>query len=268
MLKTKQLSLLFFIFLVSQSAFSQIGIAHEIGVIAGPVVFKSDYGLRTDWDTNVGNTGVGIGIVHFLDFAYNSNRSSYTVDYFYDHFKIRTELSYNKTKLQHFGKYVDPSKTSDDAQRLRSHTGESNNFEVGMQLEFFPLSIREFQYFSGRWAPFISAGAHFVSYNPKVNTTYLGEGDPGNIKNLNNFYTPWSTFGLQNPIDASPGTTWAAVSSVGIRYKLTELSDLMFDIRGQYYLSDWIDGLDHGLEDNKYNDWMVWLNFGYIYYLD
>ena len=71
MLKTKQLSLLFFIFLVSQSAFSQIGIAHEIGVIAGPVVFKSDYGLRTDWDTNVGNTGFGIGIVHFLDFAYN-----------------------------------------------------------------------------------------------------------------------------------------------------------------------------------------------------
>ncbi|TYB75972.1 glutamate dehydrogenase [Bizionia gelidisalsuginis] len=269
MLTAKQLSLLFFIFFISKSAFSQLGFSHEIGIIAGPVAFKSDYGLRTNLTTNAGNTGVGIGIVHFLDLAYRSNRYSYSIDNFiYDHFKLRTEISYNKTKLEHFGKYVDPSRTSDEAQRLRDHTGEANNLDVGMQIEFYPFSIRDFQNFSSRWAPFISAGAHFVAFNPKVSTAYLGEGDPGNIKNLNNFYTPWSSPYLPDPIDASPGTTWSVVSSVGVRYKLNVMSDLMLDLRGQYYFNDWIDGLNHGLPDNKYNDWMVWLNFGYIYYLE
>ncbi|MGB1312139.1 THC0290_0291 family protein [Bizionia paragorgiae] len=268
MFRAKQLFLLILISLISRAAFSQMRVAHEIGVIAGPVAFKSDYGVRTNWDTNAGNVGLGIGIVHFLDFAYRSNRGSYTVDYFYDHFKIRTELSYNKTKLAHFGTFVDPSKTSDEAQRLRDHKGEANNFNVGMQLEYFPLSIRDFQAFSSRWAPFISAGAQYVSYNPKVSTSYMGEGNPGNINNLNNFYTPWSAPGLPNPINVSSGTTWSIVTSVGVRYKLNTMSDLMIDLRGQYYLSDWVDGLNHGLSYNKYNDWMVWLNFGYILYLD
>ncbi|SEA15606.1 hypothetical protein SAMN04487990_107111 [Bizionia paragorgiae] len=114
--------------------------------------------MRTNWDTNAGNVGLGIGIVHFLEFAYRSNRGRYTVDYFYDHFKIRTKSSCNKTNLAGFGIFVDPSKTSDEAQRLRDHKGEANNFNVGMQLEYFPLNIRDFQAFSSRWDPFITAG--------------------------------------------------------------------------------------------------------------
>ncbi|HLV70898.1 MAG TPA: hypothetical protein VKY34_09330, partial [Xanthomarina sp.] len=66
----------------------------------------------------------------------------------------------------------------------------------------------------------------------------------------------------------SKGSTWSVVTSVGVRYKLAPLSDLMLDLRWQYYGSDWIDGLNHQLSSNKYNDWLIWLNFGYIYYLD
>jgi hypothetical protein len=58
------------------------------------------------------------------------------------------------------------------------------------------------------------------------------------------------------------------VTSVGVRYKLTMLSDLMLDLRWQLYFSDWIDGFNHQLSYNKFNDWLLWLNFGYIYYLN
>jgi len=59
------------------------------------------------------------------------------------------------------------------------------------------------------------------------------------------------------------------VTSVGVRYKLGKLSDLMLDLRWQLYFSDWIDGFNHEIEEfNKFNDWLIWLNFGYIYYLD
>lgn len=275
MVDFKQLVKLFIILFTVQLSFGQLGFSHEIGVIAGPVAFKSDYGLRGEFETNAGNTGMGIGIVHYINFSYSADCNCYTTDtYFNDHFKLRTELSFNKTKLEHFGEYVDPAKTGLNAQRLRAHTGEANNFDVGMQLEYFPLSIRSFQAFGYKFAPFISLGAHFVSFNPKVSTDFNNK----NVKDLSNFYNPWysdnpynqytNPTGLKEPIDVTGGSTWSVVSSIGVRYKLTTVSDLMLDLRGQYYFSDWVDGLDHGLEYNKYNDWLVWLNFGYIFYFD
>jgi len=269
MCNTKQLVKLLIILLTAQISFAQLGFSHEIGVITGPVAFKSDYGLRGELETNAGNTGFGIGIVHYINFAYQADCNCYTTDnYFNDHFKLRTEISYNKTKLEHFGKFVDPARTGIGAQQLRGHEGEANNFDVGMQIEYFPLSIRSFQAFSYKLAPFISLGAHYVSFNPKVSTTF---GD-GNSENTLNYYSPWYTLDPDpanaKPIDVSGGSTWSVVSSIGVRYKISPGADLMLDLRGQYYFNDLIDGLDHKLEFNKYNDWLVWLNFGYIYYLD
>ena len=272
MLNPKQLTLAVLILLITSNAFSQLGFSHEIGVIAGPTAFKSDFGERFDLETNSGNSGIGIGLVHYINFAYQADCNCYTTDnYFNDHFKLRTEISWNKTKLDHLGEFVDATQTSVDADRLRTHSGEANNFDIGMQLEYYPLSIRSFQAFGYKFAPFVSLGAHYVSYNPKVSTSFLGEGDPGNILNLSNFYNPWYANDPANhsiPIDVTGGNTWSVVSSIGVRYKLTVVSDLMLDLRGQYYFNDWIDGLNHDLEYNKFVDWLVWLNFGYIYYLD
>jgi hypothetical protein len=61
------------------------------------------------------------------------------------------------------------------------------------------------------------------------------------------------------------------LASVGTRYKLNELSDLIIETKMQYYFSDWVDGLNPNSSkypENKANDWLVWLNVGYIYYLN
>jgi len=274
MLNIKQLTLLFFIFFTTQASFSQLGFSHEVGLITGPVAFQSDFGERHDFSTNKGNTGIGIGLVHYINFAYRADCNCYSTDNFFnDHFKLRTEISWNKTRLDHFGKWVQESKTSDDADRLRGHSGEANNFDIGMQIEYFPLSLRSFQAFSYKFAPFVSLGAHYVSYNPKASTNYFnpeandGDGnDVGNIYEQDNFYSFWKDD--TPPIDISPGNTWSIVSSIGARYKISPLSDLMIDLRWQYYFSNWVDGLNHKLPSDKNNDWLVWLNFGYIYYID
>lgn len=261
MLKLKRLSLFIGLILASSIGHSQLGFSHEIGVIAGPVAFQSDFGVRNDFETNAGNTGIGIGIVHYINFSYRADCNCYTTDtYFNDHFKLRSELSWNKTNLDHFGKWVDPDRTSEDAERLRAHSGVANNFDIGMQIEYFPKSIRSFQAFAYKFAPFVSLGVHYTSYNPEASTTY---GD-GNILNSDNFYSFWEP----GSIDPSSGSTWSVVGSIGTRYKLTVLSDLMLDLRWQYYGTNWVDGLNHQLDSNKANDWLVWLNFGYIYYLD
>jgi hypothetical protein len=268
MLKTKLLyAFLIFIFGINIGN-SQLGFSHEIGAIIGPVEFRSDFGERNNEPTNIGNSGIGIGIIHYINFAYRADCNCYSTDtYFNDHFKLRSEISWNKTILDHHGEWVGPNYTSDAADRLRGHHGEANNFDIGMQLEYFPLSIRSFQAFAYKFAPFISLGAHYTAFNPKASTDYVnasGTNDVGNILDPNNFYPYWEP-GSVNP---SSGTTWSLVTSVGVRYKLGVLSDLMLDLRLQLYFDDWIDGLNHQLPSNKFNDWLLWLNFGYIYYLD
>lgn len=245
----------------TNKAVAQFGFSHEIGVIAGPVALQSDYGERHDFKTNMGNTGYGIGIIHYMNFSYRADCNCYAPEtYFNDHFKLRSELSYNKTELQHFGEWVKDSRTNLFANQLRGMRGEASITDIGMQLEYFPLSIRDFTATIGSWAPFVSLGAHFSFYDPKAYST-LGELDTP-------LTTPVKYLGATTN---EGGTVWSIVSSVGTRYKLTELSDLMVDLRLQYYFSDWVDGLRPDPEvykENKANDWNVWLNFGYIYYLN
>ena len=267
MLNLKHLASAFCLFIIVQTTSAQLGFSHEIGVIAGPVQFRSDYGVSNDSQTNFGNSGFGIGVVHYLNFSYRADCNCYTTDtYFNDHFKLRNEISWNKSNLEHLGEFVDASKTSSNADKLRAHKGVAKNLDIGTQLEFYPLSIRSFQAFSYRFAPFVSLGVHYTSFTPEVTTTYANP-DPnaiGDVTDSTNFYSFWDP----ESVDASPGGTWSVVTSVGVRYKLDKLSDLMLDLRFQYYTSDWVDGLNHQLEFNQNNDWLVWLNVGYIYYLD
>jgi hypothetical protein len=276
MLNLKYLALAFCLFVITQTAYSQLGFSHEIGVIAGPVEFRSDFGSRNELETNLGNSGFGIGIVHYINFAYRADCNCYTTDtYFNDHFKLRNEISWNKTNLEHHGQWVGPEHISVQADQLRAHKGVAENFDVGTQLEFFPLSIRDFQGFAYRIAPFVSLGVHYTSFKPQVSTTFNNPNPNaiGDIYDQSNFYSYWFDNYVpgvsEYPISDQSGSTWSVVSSVGIRYKLSKLSDLMLDLRWQYYFNDWVDGLNHNWRDyNKNNDWLLWLNVGYIYYLD
>jgi hypothetical protein len=269
MMNARSLLLVFFLLVFAkQELHSQLGFSHEIGVIAGPVAFYSDFGQRNDFETNAGNIGIGIGLIHYLNFSYRADCNCYTRDvYFNDHFKIRSEIDYHVTNFEHFGQWVDPDRTSETADQLRAMKGKSKVFDIGAQLEYFPLSIRDFAAGGYKIAPFGSLGVHWVSFDPEVYTELDG--------GLNTpTTTPFPKY--RDAFQQEGGNTWSIVMSVGIRYKLTELSDLMLDSRWQYYFSNWVDGLNPSEEnnggtpvpENKANDWIYWLNLGYIYYLD
>jgi|TARA_R110002072_G_scaffold7503_1_gene40251 hypothetical protein len=256
--------------LAKQEVYSQFGFSHEVGIITGPVALYSDFGQRNDFETNAGNVGFGVGLIHYLNFSYRADCNCYTRDtYFNDHFKIRNEIDYHKTTLNHFGRWVDPDQQGNFADQLRAMNGSTTVIEIGSQLEYFPLSIRDFAAGAYKIAPFISLGAHYVSYDPEVQSD-LGP--------LNIVGGPLATTPLKykNAFQQEAASTWAVVTSVGIRYKLTPLSDLMLDSRWTYYFSDYVDGLNPSLEnngerpvpENKANEWMYWLNIGYIYYID
>ena len=265
---TKQLTLfLVILFGFSFNSNAQFGgFSHEVGIIAGPIAFQSDYGQRYDLSTNAGNTGIGVGLIHYLNFSYKADCNCYTPDtYFNDHFKLRSELSYNKTELEHFGRWVE-GKPSVGKDQLKAMNGSTAVTNLGVQLEYFPLSIRDYSVTVGSLAPFVSLGGQFSYYNAKASSTL---GDLGTSSTtFYKYLTP--SDGRPYGFSTESGAVWSVVSSVGTRYKLTPLSDLMIDLRAQYFFSNWVDGLNPDptfYKENKANDWLVWFNVGYIYYL-
>ena len=135
-----------------------------------------------------------------------------------------------------------------------------------MQLEYFPWSIREFSETIGSWAPFVSLGAQYSFYSTKVQSSMGPLGTP--LTTFPKYLTPSDNRSYGFSSESS--SVFSVVTSVGTRYKLSPLSDLMVDLRLQYYFSDWVDGLNPNRDlykENKANDYLVWFNVGYIYYL-
>lgn len=240
---------------------AQFGLSHEVGIVTGPTIFKSDYGESGDFKSGIGNIGYGIGLVHYLNFSdmHNSSRTIWQ-SYFKDHFKVRNEISYQKVTFQHYGKYVDEKKQSTFAKQLRAMRGSTSITNLGIQFEYYPLSIEDFGNMPNSWAPYISLGGQYSFYVPEIYST-LGK--------LNTPKTTPEKY-MNGALTNEEGTVWSIVGSVGTRYKLNEYSDLMVDLRAQYYFSDYVDGMKPDpikYTENTSNDWNIWFSVGYIYYL-
>ena len=151
---------------VSYFSNAQFGFSHEVGAFVGPVNFRSDFGESENTRNNLGNIGFGVGLVHYMNFSYRAECNCYTPEtYFNDHFKLRSELAFTKTKLDHFGKWAE--KQSLGGQQLRAMDGEARVTDIGMQLEYFPWSIRQFTATDGAWAPFVGLRSAFFLLQTK-----------------------------------------------------------------------------------------------------
>lgn len=249
---------------ISNIAIAQSDLAQEVGIIFGPTTFQSDYGERNNFDTNVGNNGFGIGIVHFINFSANNNRESF----FTEHFKVRSELSFNHTKLEHFGEWVENEKRKNLVRHLRGMHGTSTLVNLGAQLEFSPfMKIHDFENTIGSFSPYVSLGFQVSYYKTKVSSRLGQLGLP--VTTYPKYLSP--SDGRQFGFSSENGVVLSATLGVGVHYKLTTMSDLMFEVRYQGYNSDWVDGLNPNKDiykENKSNDSQVWFNAGYIYYLE
>jgi hypothetical protein len=260
MIKLKTLAVLLLINL-SYNSFSQSRIVHEIGVIAEGIEFRSDYGQRGDIRSNLSNTGFGIAIVDYLNFSVDNNSNSF----FSEHLKVRSEFSFSKTNLRHYGDWT--KGTSLGANQLLAMRGSTQLISLGTQLEYYPLSIHDYENSVGSFAPYIALGVQ-VSYYTNTATSTLGElGNP--ITTYPKYLSPSEgrPYGFSNESNAVA----SQVFNVGTRYKLNRMSDLVFDMRFQFFYSDWVDGLNPNKNlypENKSNDWLNSIGVGYIVYLD
>lgn len=239
---------------------------HEIGVMVGSSSFTTDYGQRYIFKSNVGgNVGPGFGIIHYLTFTDYRYRWNHQTTYWAEHFKIRSEISYHEAKLEHFGKWIEIIKGV-NGEKLRAMHGETKLWNIGSQLEYHFVDINDFGSRRDpnlRWSPYLSLGFMVDFYNPTVETRY-GDGDWENNYNL--LFPKWAS---PQATRDTKGITTSLTVGIGTRKVLGEYSDIFIESRWQYFFSNWVDGL-HARDDvaNKFNDWLLYVHVGYVYYLN
>jgi len=252
---------LFFLFIAK--AFAQDDNSHEIGFIFGSASFTTDYGQRYNFMSNVGgNVGMGVGVVYYLNFTDYRYRWNQRTNYFAEHFRLRGELSYMSAKLDHFGIYAEEN--SIWGEKLRAMHGKASIINLGAQLEFHIVDIVDFgsrRMPELQWSPYISAGLMVDYYNPDLKS------DLGDWKqDISVIYEKWQVPGA---INVEPNFTMSATLGIGTRHKLGEYSDILIESRWQYFFSNYVDGLNAKQDPaNKYNDWLLWIHVGYVYYLN
>jgi len=231
---------------------------HEVGIMAGPVSFRGDYGLRGDTETLNNNIGFGFGFNHYLNFAY----SDFITDFPRQHIKVRSSLLYHSTSLRHYGALAD--KDNQAGLQLRSMFGEANVLELGSGIEYYLMRIRDFERNPGSLTPYAGLGLNIVYFTPVADTS-LEEG-------LGLPETTFPTFlagpGQEPAFSNQSDITFSANFQGGIKYRINDKSDILAELRWHYYFSDFVDGLEPIGPQNKNNDWMFWLTVGYTYILD
>ena len=256
----KRILALILVFLSLNFALAQYGDRYNYGknfkefaLMAGPVFFQSDYGARNDFGNYLNNNGFGATLaVYFTPSDDNEAIKK--------HFKYRVDLNYMKATLQHYGQYVDPSKNSLFAVQLRGMRGSTTALGVGLQLEYFPLQTDDYLFRGNGFSPFISIGGQINSYTATATSTLgpLGTSTTTPDKYKNAYRNETQVVGSFS-------------AGFGTRYKLGNSDALIVDVRFQYYLTDWVDGLNPNrtiYTENQSNDWMTFINFGYVYYLE
>jgi len=158
---------------LSLSAYSQEYLrTDEFCFVAGPVSFRSDYGERNDNATNFGNTGFGIGFKYYMHFAQLNYGVYNDQSYFKQHLKYGAELSYNKSTLQNYGRWVDANHNSLEAQQLKAMKGSTEVIDLGINAQYYPFEISDFgASFGSNIAPYIEFGVHLCEYFPKASSS-------------------------------------------------------------------------------------------------
>jgi hypothetical protein len=174
---------------------------------------------------------------------------------------LRSELNIiTNTKLRHYGRFTEGP--TDLANRLRNMKGSFSNVGLGVQMEYYGRSLRDFVYprSNMKWNPYALLGFRYNMYKNDLNSS-LGDWR----EDITVFPNKWRS---PEALAVGNGTAFSGVLGGGFRYKLTPFLDLNTQLNLQFFFSDALDGLQAKVPENKNNEWLINLQVGMIYHLN
>ncbi len=250
----------FLLFFTSfQTLQAQIGNSFDIGINMGAISIQSDYGERGDIKSNLtGNVGYTTSLVLYKNFYGRTNSWNSRTNWLEEHIKLKAEVSYFKTTLNHYGAYVERPSTG--ATLLKAMHGTSSVINFGLVVEHHFLNLSSFSTYRNehRFSPYFSFGGMFGISNATV-TSDLGDYTTNPSLMISAYQ--------ENAIYTEKLMVGSAVFGLGTRIKISDRSDFVLDARWQGYFSDKVDGLKPELDANKYFDWTSAMTAGLVIYL-
>ncbi len=220
--------------------------------------FKTDFGARNDWNTNLNNTGVELGgriYVNLFPFHWQWNGMY--------HFRTSMIFSFARGRVDHIGRWTD-NKTSPTAIKLKNMYATPTVFGIGLGIDY---SLQDLQYFNftrmyGIYKFNVSAGTDLMAfyYFPNIKS------------NLGDITDPAQQFAILHPrfvgkVYPNGGITFAAVLKITFTYQINESYQVFLENRNTWFYSDKIDGLDANDAPDKYTDWIYTPAFGVTYFI-
>ena len=233
---------------------------HDIGVFVGTSSLQADYGQRGNFASEWNNNGISFSVAHYLSF-YNRTLRWDPNNVLHNHLMVKTELQYlSNIKLEHHGKWA--RSTSQAGEQLRAMKGSLRMLNLGLHLEYYYRPLEEFVYpYSDIWVnPYFTFGIKYVSYTTGLRSD-LGDWTE-DISVLPEKYR------FPGALDIGPGDAISLALGLGARFKVAPKIDLVTQFNYQYFFSDKIDGLQANVIENKNNEWLVNIQFGFVYHLN
>jgi hypothetical protein len=238
---------------------AQIGNSFDLGVSFGALSMQSDYGERGEINSSLtGNIGYTTSLVLYKNFYDRTNKWYSRSDWIQDHLKVRAEINYFKTNLNHFGRYIEGNSNGSILLRAMHGTATVVNLGAGVEYHFLNLTDFNSRTRSTPFSPFFVLGG---MYGVSKATIISDMGDIASQPSLLiEAYRNNSTFTGNEAVSSS-------YFSLGSRARLTQYSELIIETRWQYFFSDKVDGLIPDTPANKYNDWTYSTTLGIVVYL-
>ncbi len=244
---------------------AQTKLNYEVSINLGLASFQTDYGERHDFKSGVtGNVGLAAGASFYINFFNYDPKINPNPNWRQKHLKLKIETSYLKANLDHFGSYQ--AEDSQNGLKLRSMHGKTSVINLGTMIEYHPYNIPDFITTKKRWvAPYFGLGVMGGYSMPSV-TTDLGDWQD-EVNLIQAYHAYGSDDSTVQPIDIDSKLVLSLVFGAGLRFEIDFEAALMIDMRWQYFNNDYIDGLspNPGIVPNKYNDWLYYLNVGYVF---
>lgn len=233
---------------------------HDVGFHIGTATMQTDYGTRYDFLSSYGESSINLSFTHTLHFFHRNPmwNSDHPI---WSHVAVRSELNIIPSHaFRHYGDYVDEPGTL--GEKLRAMTGTGSMTNVGFQIEYYLKCLSDFlhPYSDMKWNPYILGGLQFSMFN---NTMESSLGDWR--QDIRVLPAKWQ---LRGALHVGKGTTFAATFGAGIRRNISPKIDFNLQANWQFFFSDAVDGLQANVDENKYNEWLINIQFGIIYHLN
>ena len=223
----------------------------EASLNIGFASFQSDYGEDGNSKSNFsGNLGIAIGGSLYVNFFNEDPSLAGDPSWLQKHLKLKLEGSYFTAKLEHFA-----NEPITDARK--DMVGRASVINFGTVLEYHPFVIPDFvPGIKKKLTPYFGFGIMGAYAFPEVDTSNLIQAYQTDDEGV--------VYASDQPV-----FTYSLMPSAGLRYQLDNGGAIMVDMRWQYFKSDYIDGLNPNNEvidgANKHNDWLYYLNVGYVF---